>query len=88
LNFFTTSQKLHIYDSYIKFFGIYAIDARQVLIKKTTVMFAKNSIPIFKEVTHFQITDSFIKNQEFVWKPTSERLEKVVLKSNDYFGCI
>jgi len=51
-------------------------------------MFGKNSIPIFKDVSKLLVTESFVKNQEFVWKPTSEKLEYLILQKNDYFGVI
>lgn len=32
--------------------------------------------------------DSFLKNPEFAWRPTSERLEHLKLLNNDYYGVL
>jgi hypothetical protein len=56
--------------------------------KKSTVIYGKLSVPIFQDMIKFTVLDSYIKNPEFVWRPTSEKLEYLILLNNDYYGIL
>ncbi len=56
------SQKIFVVDSFIKFWSKDCVDSKEVTINKSTIMFYKNSIPIFKDTVKFIVTDSFVKN--------------------------
>lgn len=62
LYFFSTPMKLFIYDSFVKFWTKYAVNCKEVVVKKSTVMFGSNAVPIFKDVVTLNITECFIKN--------------------------
>ena len=58
------------------------------MVKKSTIIYGKSSIPVFQSATKFICTDSFVKNPEFAWRPLSESIEELVLMNNDYYGVL
>lgn len=75
-------------DSFIKFWIKDRIKVREIVIKKSTVIYGKSSIPVFPAAYKFVCTDSFIKNPEFAWRPITETVEELVLLKNDYYGVL
>lgn len=84
----TDPVKFLIIETFIKFWIKDAITCREMRIHKSSIIYGKNSVPILQDVTTFKVTDCFVKNPEFTWRPTSERLENLVLLNNDYFGVL
>ena len=79
---------MYAIDSFIRFWIKDCLQIKELVLKKCTIIYGKNSLPIFHELKKFEIKDSFIRNQEFQWKPTSEKLESLTLLNNDLYGCL
>ena len=64
-------------DSFIKFWIKDKIKVREVVVKKSTIIYGKSSIPVFPVAKKFVCTDSFVKNPEFAWRPLTEAVEEL-----------
>jgi len=60
--------------------------ARDVTVYKSTIIYGRISEPIFDQVTRFVVTESFLKNPEFAYRPLSGNVKELVLLQNDYYG--
>ena len=80
--------QLYIVDSFIKLWIKDKIKAKEIVVKKSTIIYGKCSVPVFPSAKKFICTDSFIKNPEFAWRPITETVEELVLLNNDYYGVL
>ncbi len=79
---------MFVVDSFIKFWIKDRIKVKEVVVKKSTIIYGKSSIPVFSAAKKFICTDSFVKNPEFAWRPLTEVVEELVLMNNDYYGVL
>ena len=75
-------------DSFIKFWIKDKIKVSEIVVKKSTIIYGKCSIPVFPAAKKFICRDSFIKNPEFAWRPITETVEELILLGNDYYGVL
>ena len=75
-------------DSFVKFWIKDRVKVKEVVVKKSTIIYGKSSVPVFEYAKKFICTDSFVKNPEFAWRPLSETIEELILLNNDYYGVL
>jgi hypothetical protein len=59
---------------------------KTVTVWKSTIIYGKISDPIFEQCEKFYVTESFLKNPEFAYRPLSSNVRELVLHQNDYYG--
>lgn len=62
--------------------------AIEVHVHKTTIIYGKISVPIFPNCRKFIVTDSYIKNPEFAYRPLTNECHELKLLGNDYYGVL
>lgn len=75
-------------DSFVKFWIKDRIKVKEVVVKKSTIIYGKSSVPVFSNAKKFICKECFIKNPEFAWRPLTEAIEELVLLKNDYYGVL
>ncbi|TNV84272.1 hypothetical protein FGO68_gene17555 [Halteria grandinella] len=80
--------QLSIIDSFVKFWIKDTIKVRDIVVKKSTIIYGKSSVPVFAAAKKFICQDTYIKNPEFAWRPLTDAVEELVLLNNDYYGVI
>eukprot|EP00347_Sterkiella_histriomuscorum_P022153 403331492 len=80
--------QLYLIDSFVKFWIKDKIKVNEIVVKKSTIIYGKCSVPVFPEAKRFICRDSYIKNPEFAWRPITETVEELVLLGNDYYGVL
>ena len=75
-------------DSFIKFWIKDKIKVKEIVVKKSTIIYGKSSVPVFEHAKKFVCTDSFVKNPEFAWRPMTDSIEELILLNNDYYGVL
>ena len=85
---FQDTIQLYIVDSFVKFWIKDTIKVKEIVVKKSTIIYGKSSVPVFEHAKKFVCTDSFVKNPEFAWRPMTESIEEMTLINNDYYGVL
>lgn len=80
--------QLYIVDSFIKFWIKDKIKVNEIVVKKSTIIYGKCSVPVFPSAKRFICKNSFIKNPEFAWRPITDTVEELILIGNDYYGVL
>ena len=80
--------QLYILDSFLKFWIKDKIKVTEIVVKKSTIIYGKCSVPVFPAAKRFIVKKSFIKNPEFAWRPITDTVEELILLENDYYGVL